>query len=145
MGVDPKRLEELFGELFELVSPEDAARAWCSYQTREHPRSEKALDDPDWWAVELMFNLAYSEEEARLGEMLSLVVECCRERRSACYCGRRSSEDFIKDDEEPVEWVEARAAESKKFRKALANVWVRDYVSAANFARLEQAAGVPLR
>jgi hypothetical protein len=145
MDADPKLLEELvmsdeIDKVFELVSTEEAARAWCSYNVREHPQDEE--DDPDWWAVHLMMEV---RPERRRREMLALLVEFAPNDDVLGVVGAGPLEDFIPGEGDWLSWIEAQAAASEKFRTALANAWVADDVTRETFARLERAAGVKLR
>ncbi len=150
MDVDAELLERLIedrriDEVFELVSIDEAARAWCEYQTHEHHGDEG--DDPLWWAIALMFRLR-DLNDPRERQMLTLVIEHAPDEDVLGVAGAGPLEDLLGEtgnDEECLAWIEAQAAASAKFRKALANVWVRGDVRPDTFARLERAARVPLR
>ena len=149
MDADSEQLSELallgrLDELFALVSVEDAARAWCGYNSRPHHSDREREEDADWWAVDLWFSLA-GKDEGRERQMLRLIADLAPDDDVLSALGAGPLEDFVTDDEDRLEWIETQAASSEKFRKALANVWARDYVAAENFARLERAAGRPLR
>ncbi|HEY2353340.1 MAG TPA: hypothetical protein VGH79_00385 [Gaiellaceae bacterium] len=132
-----------FDTLFKLVSLEETARAWCSYEMREHPDDEG--NDPDWWAVHLMIVMTDDggpEEPPRT--ILTLIAEFAENDDVLGVMGAGPLEAFISDDEGRIRWIEAQAAASENFRKALAAVWVRFDVTPETFARLEGAAGVKL-
>ena len=64
MEAGPRELEELVldgqvAKLLSLVTLEQVAVAWCGYHARTHvPGVED--DDPDWWAVFLLQEMATS-------------------------------------------------------------------------------------
>jgi hypothetical protein len=94
MSVDPAYLEELvdsneFDRLFELVTVEESAQTWCSYQQREHDNDEEF--DPDWWAVQLMMDI---EQEDRRRELLARIVALAPNDNVLGVAGAGPLEDF---------------------------------------------------
>ena len=142
---DSKQLEDLFlyDELFSLVTVDEVAQAWCRYQARVHlPGVDD--EDPDRWAVDLLMDTRFLSDEPRVRAVLDLLVEGAGEEVLGVV-GAGPLEDFVKGcDEDRLVWIEERAAASSRFRQALAGVWIWR-LSPEVFARVERAAGVPLR
>jgi hypothetical protein len=141
-------------EALALVPLEDFAAAYCRYFVRETATEDTTGwdDDPDGWAAQLYFDLTetgYGEEwsddhEERLRRFLMLIVDGAANDDVLEYIGAGPFEDFLALDEGRVAWVEAQAAASPKFRKALANVWIASWAPEETFLRIEAAAQVPL-
>src|SRR4051794_32457932 len=99
MAADSKRLEELimYGEVEEalsLVTLEEVADAWCSYQTRPHVVGVEE-DDPDWWAVELLMVGGFWSDELRVRAVLDLLVHGSPDDHVIEVVGAGPLEDFV--------------------------------------------------
>ena len=150
MRADPKLLQELLDaypprldELLALVTLEEIADAWCRYQTRPHINGVED-DDPDWWAVELVMDSHFLEDEPRVRAIIDLLADRAPDDDVLGVVAAGPLEDFVKTaDEDRLCWIVQRANESRRFRQALGGVWVWGLPPEA-FARVEEAAGAPL-
>jgi hypothetical protein len=148
MGSTSEHLVELImfddlDELFSLVTLEEAATAWCNYTSRTHiPGVED--EDPDYWASFLLTDPDFSDDDGRMRQILDLLVDRAPTDEVLEVVGAGPLEDFVKGyTDDRLAWIEQRAAESPRFRLALTKVWIWS-LSPDVFARVEQAAGVPL-
>jgi Family of unknown function (DUF6869) len=134
--VDERRLDDLL----EAASIADVAEAWCCYTERNANDHE----DPDWWAVEFWLSdgLAFEREQVARDGILALVNAVPDDLLG--HVGAGPLETFVTNDESRVRWIEEQAANSDRFRRALANVWTWGTESDDVAARLERAAGVRL-
>lgn len=147
MAAQHRRLEELVNEgdldtLFELVTLDDAAIAWCSYSDRDHdPNVDE--DDPDWWAINLFFAGEMSQRPALYRTVLLKLVEHASDRALA-NIGAGPLENFVSDDSDDLAWLEEQCQGNERLRIALSGVWCARYVSEETLLRLDRMAGVEL-
>src|SRR5207245_5173350 len=117
--LDWKHLEELLDhrqldELLSLVTLEEVADAWCSYETRPHDPNVHE-DDPDWWAVELVVDRDHylGPNDLRVRPILALLVDRAPDDDVLGVVGAGPLEDFVKAaDEDRLLWIESRAEQS---------------------------------
>jgi hypothetical protein len=144
---DPVELERLveqgaYGEVLAAVSLAEIAEAWIAYHRAEHVKLDEG--DPFWWAVDFWLSgsgVWADEDLARLG--LLALIEAAPDDLLG-HVGAGPLETFVSDDESRVRWIEDQAAQSDRFRRALANVWTWGTEPNAIASRLERAAGVRL-
>src|SRR4051794_8117767 len=132
-------MRDRIDELFEL----DRGHGGSRWRYTRAPESELE-GHPDWWAVDVWFATAFQCDEARVRAAIIALIERAPEGADLGYVGAGPLEDFICRDEERLAWVEAQAARSADFRRALANVWLDPELDPF-FDRIERAAGVPLK
>jgi hypothetical protein len=149
MALDRDRLLELtilgnLDELFAHVTLEDIADVWCRYASRPH-LDGVVEEDPDDWASDFVMGGGLEQlDEPRARTLIDLLIERAPTDDVLECVGAGPLEDFVKGcDEHRLAWIESRAASSARFRDALACVWIWS-VEPEVFARVEQAAGVPL-
>lgn len=147
MEADPGKFEALIldgdvGKLLSRVTLERVATAWCGYHTRTHVEGVED-DDPDWWAVQLLFDGEFWSDELRVRTVIDLLVECASDGRILGAVGAGPLEDFVSDDEDRLVWIEQRAAASARFREALSHVWIWR-LGPDVLERVERAAGEDL-
>jgi hypothetical protein len=149
VGPSPERLEALVdeekvAEVLALVSLDSIAETWCRY-TRRTPTGARSHSDDDWWAIELWMTKAWWDDPARVRDGLLALVHAAQDDDDLLNCvGAGPLENYLADDENTLRWVEAQAAKSAAFRKALASVWVWGELDDSAASRIEAAAGVPL-
>ncbi len=146
MAADHRTLQTLaeegrVEELLRVVSFDTVIETWLRYHRTNH-EPDDPNDDPDWWAVELWFSPAWWSDEGRVRDGLLRLIETAGEEELGVVAAG-PLEVFLYDNESRLVWVERRAAESERFRRALAQVWVWD-LPTDTFGRLERAAGRPL-
>jgi hypothetical protein len=147
--VDPKEARRLLDayandELIALVTPEEMGLAWCRYAARA-VKVEGHLDweaDDDGWAAELYHEDEFWANEDFVRAFLVTIATAAPDDVLG-WVGAGPLEDFIREEEDRILWVEEQAERSDRFRTALANVWISD-LSPPTFLRIERAAGVPL-
>lgn len=104
------------------------------------------VEDEDGWAPWLVGMLGDGEgfdehqEEAFWRTVLATIADAAPDEVLG-WAGAGPLEDFIDDDADRLEWVEAQAARSDRFRQALGNVWIRSWASSETVERIEKAAG----
>jgi hypothetical protein len=149
--IDPKEARRLLdadaiGELLSQVTAEEMALAWCRYASRS-VNIEGGLEweaDEDGWAAELYNESEFLQDEAFRRTFLALLPDNAPNDVLG-WVGAGPLEDFVSDDADRLAWVEAQAARSERFRRALANVWIRSWASDETVRRIERAAGATLR
>lgn len=135
--------DEDINALFERVSLDDIAATWCRYHREDHSADEEAWEHPDWWAIDVLLGgPVYRNSDLIRNLLLKLVEHADDEVLGSVGAG--PLENFVSDDEDDLQWVEAQCAASEKFRRALAGVWCASYVSEVTMVRLDAAAGVKL-
>jgi uncharacterized protein DUF6869 len=148
---DPRRLQQLLDdfkvdELLSLVTLEEIADAWCSYQTRTHISGVED-DDRDWWAVELLLDSTFLSDETRRRATLELILERANAEEVFGVFAAGPLEDFVAGCEgtgdDRLDWIERRAAASPRFREALRRIHAWS-LPPEIFERLERAAGASL-
>ena len=125
------------------VSLDDIAEAWCRYNAAEHDSDEEAWEDPDWWAIELLFGGAFYRDADLIRSILIKLVEHANSDQLGAI-GAGPLENFVSDDEDDLRWIETQCASNEGFRVALSGVWCASSVSTATMERLDAAAGVRL-
>ncbi len=137
MSFDPSRLDivsrEDADQIFERLSLDEIADAWCAYQLTQ--------DDRYWWAVDLMWSDPFLADRGRREKLIELLIETAPNDDVVGVAAAGPLEDAIDDTDECVSWLEARAANSPRFKHALGLVWIWHQVSPQRFARIENAAG----
>jgi hypothetical protein len=131
--------DDYLDRLLNTVTLDDIAAAWC----RHNSELGKGIEDPDWWAVDFVLSSDLeSNRDLHRATLLKLFEHADSEDLIACV-GAGPLEDFISEDEDDLQWLEAQAASNVKLRSALGGVWIR--VSEPTFERLDRAAGRRLR
>jgi hypothetical protein len=133
-------------ELLSKITPEEMAHAWCRYANR-NVKNEGEIDwesDEDGWAAELYYEVVFLDNEPFLRAFLATLADAAPDEVLG-WVGAGPLEDFVTgEDPDRLCWIEAQAARSERFRRALANIWVRSSASDETVQRLERAAGVTL-
>jgi hypothetical protein len=135
--------------LLALVSLDELADAWWRYTMRCDIAYKNGTTQPDWdtdpdaWASEIWHEEVLQQREQTVRDYLHVLAERAPAEADVGYLGAGPIEDFIRDDDDRLLWIEQEARRSSKFRSALANVWVSG-LSPAAFLRVERAAGVEL-
>jgi hypothetical protein len=138
--LDTGATEELLG----LVSAEEVGRAWCRYATRAVKTKDLSWDDDeDGWAAELYFEPEFLANEEFRRTFLVTIADAAPDDVLG-WVGAGPLEDFLIEDADRLAWVEAHAARSERFRRALGDVFIADWASPETFLRIERAAGVKL-
>jgi hypothetical protein len=136
VAFDPSQLEIVSREdaekIFDRFPLNEIAEAWCAYNVTKDKRH--------WWAVDLLWSDPYLDDRDRREKLIELLIETAPTDEVLAVVAAGPLEDAIYDGDECVSWLEARAATSSRFQKALGTVWIRDQVSAERFARIERAA-----
>jgi hypothetical protein len=114
------------------VTLEQVAVAWSCYGSRQ-PETD---DDPDWWAIQFWFELAYDREDVLREGLLALIEVAPDELLGLVGAG--PLENFVCDDASRLTWLEAQAARSPRFRTALQGVWWSDLPNTVT-SRIEAA------
>ncbi len=130
-----------------LVSPEEVGLAWCRYATRSWGIEEELAweADPDGWAAELVQTFEFLDNEEFEREFLVTIADAAPEEILG-WVGAGPLWEFLnEEDADQLAWIEAQAARSERFRRALGRVRVSSSASAEAVLRLERAAGVPLK
>jgi hypothetical protein len=118
------------------ITPSELADAWLAYH-----RGSRSEDDPNWWAVEVLFpHDVWWDDEVRVRETLLALVGAAESESEYGMIGAGPMEDFINSDEDRLGWLEEHANASADFRRAMANVYVWGVESDAIAARLERMA-----
>lgn len=148
------RLEQLaeredIDAILQLVGPEEIARAWCRHRLRAES-GELPIDDdndPDWWSVEIWLSERWSLYREEIRRALHTLVEEVPEDMLN-EVGAGPLEDYLTSRDaradDVVAWVEANAAASQRFRRALGFVRVFGVLPDALADRVERAARVSL-
>jgi hypothetical protein len=136
--------------LLALVSLDELADAWWRYTMRWDIAHKNGTTEPDWdtdpdaWASEIWHEEVLQQREQAVRDYLHVLAERAPAEADLGYMGAGPIEDFIRDDDHCLLWIEQEARRSAKFRSALANVWVSG-LSPAAFLRVQRAAGVELQ
>ncbi len=131
-------------ELLREVTEAQVAQAWARYHNRYVATTNPPDDDPDWWAVHLWMDSEWFTDERRVREGILRLFDLAATDAVLEFIGISIMEgDFFTEVQSRVDWVEARALESARFRRVLANLRLSD-VGEEVLERLERAAGKPL-
>ena len=129
---------EDWGEIREVVDylgEPVLSRAWHDYQRTE--------DDRSWWAIDLVMHLAEWADRPRRRRLLRLLADDADEQ-TVVDVGCGPIQDFVSDDADDLDWLEAECALSPNMRRALRHVWCSSGVTLATLYRLDAIAGEPL-
>jgi hypothetical protein len=133
--VDPTEARRLldayeYDRLLALVTPEEVGLAWCRYATRARGVEEVAWDsDPDGWAAELVQQSEFLANEEFQREFLLTITDAAPEELLGWVGSGPLSELLNEDDADQLAWVEAQAARSERFRRALCDVLISSFAS----------------
>lgn len=130
-------------QLLAIVSLDEIATAWCSNHRRPHDPLQHE-DDPDWWAVNLLWSSELFGRGDLYRQLLLKLVEHAHDEETLLSIGAGPLENFVSDDEDDLRWLEQECAISAGLRTALSGVWCASHVSASTLSRLDHAAGVAL-
>lgn len=144
---DPRVLLHLvregdFDTLLTVVTVADIAAAWLRY----YDDSDRGADgeNPDEWAGWVWSSTGWYSDQDRVRLM---ILELLAQAETDVELGMIAAgplEDFLRDDESTLRWVEQQAGVSPKLRSALTHAWLWDALSPEAFARVERAAHSPL-
>jgi hypothetical protein len=123
------------------VTPEEVAEASWRYNAEKDSPGEH----PDWWAVSVRMNSDFLARPDLVRAVVLAMIDSAPDDNALGYVGASILEDYVSDNEDTVRWIEEQATKSERFRLALQNVWCAKRVSAETFARIERAAGAPMR
>jgi len=147
--VDDEKVERLgklgtagrFDQMIEEVTEEEAAQAWTRYQQTWHERGANPdIDDPDFWAVDLLAQPEWWADERRLRDGILRLVELARSDYELEFIGITFMEGgFFSEDPSRLDWVEVQAARSDRFRRTLGNLYLNRESDAIR-RRVERAA-----
>jgi hypothetical protein len=136
---------EEYDRLLTLVTPEEVGLAWCRYANRTWRVEELAWkSDPDGWAAELVQEDEFLANKRFQREFLVTIVDAVPEEFLSWVGSGPLSEFLNEEDPDQLAWIEAQAARSDRFRRALCNVLISSSASRDAFLRLERAAGETL-
>jgi hypothetical protein len=156
--IDPEEARRLLDadekdKLLALVTAEEVGLAWCRYVRRASPvDGDLAWEaDLDGWAAELCQETEFWAREEFARSFLVTIADAAPENVLG-WVGAGPLREFLNNDDDPdwledperLAWVEARAARSEVFRRALGSVSISSSASRGTFLRLERAAGVRL-
>jgi len=148
--IDPAEARRLldayeYDRLLTLVTPGEVGVAWCRYANRAWGVEELAWKaDPDGWAAELVQMDEFLANEQFQREFLVTIVDAVPEELLGWVGSGPLSEFLNEGDPDQLAWIEAQAARSHRFRRALCSVLVSSSASREAFLRLERAAGETL-
>jgi hypothetical protein len=148
--IDPAEARRLldageYDRLLTLATPEDVGLAWCSYANRASGVEETDWKgDPDGWAAELVQTDEFLARGEFQREFLLTITDAAPEELLGWVGSGPLSEFLNEEDPDQLAWIEAQAARSDRFRRALWNVLLSSSASRSASLRLELAAGETL-
>jgi hypothetical protein len=131
-----------FDGLLRVVTLEELAAAW--HRFRRDPPVETSSDHPDEWASQLWHTSGWYDEGNPVQAAVVEIIEQANSDEELGNIGAGILENCVSGQESVLRWIEEQAGASVKFRRALRDVWVYDFLDPVAFARVERAAGVPL-
>jgi hypothetical protein len=115
------------------ASLNDVVNAWLRYQS-----GPQLADDPDWWAVEYLYEM---DDETERRHVIAELVERASTDEQLANVAAGPLEALVADDPSRLHWIERQASGSDRFRRALRMVWLGGTWSPEGYERLRQAAG----
>jgi hypothetical protein len=131
-----------FDGLLRVVTLEELAAAW--HRFRREPQDASTSDHPDEWASRLWYSAVWYDECNPVQAAVVEIIEQANSDQELGFIGASILENCVSGQESSLRWIEEQARASVKFRRALRDVWVYDFLDPVAFARIELAAGVPL-
>ena len=114
------------GEVVDYLGEPALCRAWHDYQ--------RTNDERSWWTIDLVMHLADWTDGARRRRLLVRLADDADET-TIVDVGCGPLKDFVSDDADDLDWLEAECARNSTLRRALRHVWCSTRVTLATLYR----------